>query len=280
MKFGVHLSTFTKTWHEDYYPYFKDVKAFGYDGVEFPLMSPDDFDVLKAKTKLKEYGLLCTCGTGMNPHRDIASADKAINNNGVKHLKKCIDICHELESDCLGGVLYAPWGMCISRQEGRDNIQRSLENLSGIGDYAKEKGVYLALEMINRYESYFLNTVADGKDYLKRIDHNHIKLHLDTFHANIEEKSIKNALISGGNDIYHIHFCENDRGIVGTGSINWQQVREGLEAISYKRWITIENFVMGNCEVGKDVFIWRDIEDSGRVAAKEGITFMKTLFSK
>ncbi len=280
MKFGVHLSTFTKTWNEDYYPYFKDVKEFGYDGVEFPLMSPHDFDILKAKTKLKEYGLSCTCGTGMNPNRDIASADKEINNNGVKHLKKCIDICHELESDCLGGVLYAPWGMCISRQEGTDNIQRSLENLSKIGDYAKEKGVYLALEMINRYESYFLNTVADGKDYLKRIEHDYIKLHLDTFHANIEEKSIKSALISGGKDIYHIHFCENDRGIPGTGSINWQQVREGLEAISYNRWITIENFVMGNCEVGKDVFIWRDIEDSGLVAVKEGIKFMKTLFHK
>lgn len=273
------MSTFTKTWDENLFKYIKDVKNFGYDGVEFPLMNPDEFMVGKAKKLLKEYELGCTCGTGMNPQRDISSKDKDINKNGVEHLKKCIDICNELESDCLGGVIYAPWGVCMTRQQGKDNIKRSLENLSILGDYAKEKGVVLALEMINRYESYFINTVDDGKEYLRIINNDNVKLHFDTFHGNIEEKSIKEALIAGGEDIYHMHFCENNRGVPGTGSINWKEVKEGLNTIGYNRWITIENFVMPNCEVGKDVYIWIAIEENGAVAAKKGIKFMRELFN-
>jgi|LGVE01.1.fsa_nt_gb D-psicose/D-tagatose/L-ribulose 3-epimerase len=278
MKFGIHLSTYTKSWEEDVLNYIPISKEFGYDGVEFPLMDPDTFQVTKAKKLINEMDLECTCGTGMNLNRDISSLDPDIKNNGIKHLKQCIDLCNTLETDCLGGVLYAPWGQYKTRHEAAENIKTSLENLNLIGDYAKEKGVTLALEMINRYETYFINTVNDGKNYLKTINHPNVKLHFDTFHGNIEEKNMKNALIEGGDDIYHVHFCENDRGIPGTGNINWNDVKIGLEAINYNRWITLENFVMPNCEVGKDTFIWRKIEKDGLTVAKESIKFIKELF--
>lgn len=278
MKYSIHLSTYTKSWSEDVLQYINISKKLGYDGVEFPLMDPEKFLVSKAKKLLVDNGLECTCGTGMNLNRDISSIDKTIRNNGINHLKKCIDICNELETDCLGGVLYAPWGQYKTRDEGKENIKISLENLSKLGDYAKEKGVVLALEMINRYETYFLNTIEDGKKYLKEINNSNVKLHFDTFHANIEEKDMKQALINGGKDIYHVHFCENDRGIPGNGQINWEEVKEGLCYIDYNRWITVENFVMPNCEVGKDTFIWREIETDGLTVAKESIEFIKKLF--
>lgn len=280
MKFGIHLSTYTKTWSEDVFQYIEPSKAYGYDGVEFPLMDPEYFDVKKAKKLLKDYDMQCTCGTGLNSNRDISSLDLVVQSKGVEHLRKCIDICSELETDCLGGVLYAPWGQYMTRHEGKERIESSLMNLAHIGDYAKKKGVVLALEILNRYETYFLNTVEEGKQYLKQINHPNIKLHFDTFHANIEEKSLKDALVNGDKDIYHIHFCENNRGIPGTGHINWQEVKEGLCHIGYDRWITLENFVMPNCEVGKDVFIWRSIDKSGNKVAKEGIKFMKHLMTE
>jgi len=280
MKFGIHLSTYTKSWAEDVFQYMPLTKELGYDGVEFPLMDPKSFDTTKAKNMLNEYELQCTCGTGLNPNRDISSLNIEAEENGIKHLKKCIDICNQLESDCLGGVLYAPWGQYMTREEGRANIEKSLENLNKIGEYAKEKGVVLALEMLNRYESYFINTVEDGKQYLKKINHPNIKLHFDTFHANIEERSLKEAITNGGKDIYHVHVCENNRGIPGTGNINWTQVRDALVDIKYDRWITAENFVMPNCEVGKDTFIWREIEESGKKVAQESIKFLKDLFTE
>lgn len=278
MKFGVHLSTLTKSWDEDYYPYFQDIKNYGYDGVEFPLMHPENFDIKLAKEMLGRYELACTCGTGLDKTRDISSLDPIVNRRGIAHLKRCIDICNALETDVLGGVLYSPWGQCKPRRAASENIKRSLENLARLGDYAKEKGVYLALEMINRYESYFMNTVDIGMKYLKAIDHAHVKLHLDTFHANIEERSVREAIMTGRDAIYHMHFCENNRGIPGTGSINWEQVRAGIDAAGYDRWITLEAFVMANCQVGDDVYIWQNIHDNGHVVAKEGMQFMKTLF--
>lgn len=277
MKYGIHLSTYTKTWAEDLLPYIGKSKEFGYDGVEFPLMDPDSFRTKEFKEELRRHDLLATCGTGLNPNRDISSLDENLRQKGIEHLKKCINICNDLEADCLGGVIYAPWGTYLSREDAKENIKYSHQNLRLLGEYAKEKGVTLALEMINRYETYFINTVEDGLGHLSEINHPNVKLHFDTFHANIEEKNIKQALIQADNQIHHVHFCENDRGIVGTGSIDWQEVKEGLEAIHYNRWITVENFVMPNCEVGKDTFIWRNIEKDGMRVAKESIQNIKDL---
>lgn len=280
MKYGIHLSTYTKTWNEDYFKYIKTSKELGYDGVELPLMDPDSFELEKAKSYLREYALLATCGTGLNPSKDISATDPIIRGKGISHLKKCIDICHELETDCLGGVLYSPWGQCFSREKAKNQINQSLNVLSEIGEYGKDKGVTLALEIINRYETYFINTVDDGLYYLKQINHPNIKLHFDTYHANIEEKNMKKALINGGKNIYHVHFSESDRGIPGTGQIEWQEVKEGLLAIQYNRWIIVENFVMPNCEVGNDTFTWRSIEKNGMTVAKESIKFIKHLMEE
>lgn len=278
MKFGIHLSTFTKEWSEDVLQYVPAVKEYGYDGVELPLMSPDEFDLTKVKKLLNQYKLQCTCGTGMNPNRDISSENIEIRQNGIEHLKKCIDICNELECDCLGGVLYAPWGQLKKRSEAKNDIKRSLEALCDMGEYAGKRGVVLAIEILNRYESYFVNTVSEGKEYLKQINNKNIKLHFDTFHSNIEEKNIYSAIVEGGKDIYHMHFCENNRGVPGSGNINWNEVKRGILDIGYDRWITLENFVMSECGVGKDVNIWRNIDKDGSTAACEGIKFMKNLF--
>ncbi|MBY2476711.1 sugar phosphate isomerase/epimerase [Clostridioides difficile] len=278
MKFGIHLSTYTKSWSDDIFQFLEKSKEYGYDGVEFPLMDPINFDVKKANALLEKYNMECTCGTSLNTTKDISSLNKIARYEGINHLKKCIDICNELETDCLGGVLYTPWGYHISRKDAKENIKFMLENLNVVGNYAKNKNVVLALEVLNRYETYVLNTIEEGKDYLKKINNENIKLHFDTFHANIEEKSLNSAIKLGGNDIYHIHFCENDRGIPGTGNIDWEGVKDGLLSINYDRWITIENFVMPNCEVGRETFVWRNINSSKDDVAKAGIKFMKNLF--
>ena len=280
MKFGVHLSTFQKSWNDDLYVLIKQSKEMGFDGVEIPLMNPDKFDVLKTKKILTDLNLKCTCGTGLNENEDISSLDSNIRDRGIKRLYKCIDIASALNAEVLGGVLYAPWGMCVSRNDFKDNYQVMVKSLQEVDKYANKKNVMLALELINRYESSVLNTVEDGLELLKQLNSTNIKLHFDTFHANIEEKNIKEAIIRGGKDIYHVHVCENDRGAVGTGSINFKEVKEALETIGYDNWITIENFVEANCEVGNDTFIYRNIEKNGFESAKIGLEYLKKLFNR
>ncbi|GAA0742598.1 sugar phosphate isomerase/epimerase family protein [Clostridium oceanicum] len=280
MKIGIHLSTFTKSWEEDIFQYFSVASKIGYDGVEIPIIDANNFDSKKSKKLLKENNLLCTCGTGLNIEKDISSIDKNIRDNGMKHLKKCIDICNELESDCLGGVLYAPWGMKKSRAEAKDNINFSIESLREIASYAEVRGVTLALEVLNRYETFFINTVEEGLDILKKIDSNNVKIHFDTFHGHIEEKSLKDAILKGGKNIFHVHFCENNRSTPGTGQINWREVKKALKEINYDRWITLENFTMPNCQVGNDVSIWRKTGESNYKVAELGFKFIKQLMDK
>jgi D-psicose/D-tagatose/L-ribulose 3-epimerase len=280
MKFGVHLSTFQENWNDDLYVLIKKSKEMGFDGVEIPLMNPDSFDTLKTKKLLTDLNLECTCGTGLNKNEDISSLDNDIRDRGITRLHKCIDISSELNADVLGGVLYAPWGLCVSRNEFKDNYQVMIKSLQEVDKYAKSKNVILALELINRYESSVLNTVEDGLELLKQLNCTNIKLHFDTFHANIEEKNTKQAIISGGEAIYHVHVCENDRGALGTGSINFKEVKEALDIIGYDNWITIENFVVSNCEVGNDTFTYRNIEKNGFQSAIIGLKYLKKLFNR
>ena len=277
MKFGVHLSTYCKTWGEDLRPYVSLSGELGYDGVEFPLLDPLNFPVIGMKKLLQKEGLVCTLGTGLSESKDITSLDPRVRKAGMDHLMRCMEIAHDLESDCLGGVLYAPWGETGDRNAKSERLRLGRDALMELSQKGKALGVTMALEMLNRYESSVINTVEEGKTFIKGLHGAPVKLHFDTFHANIEEKSIREALILGGEDIYHIHVAENTRGIPGSGSIDWKGFKEGIGAIGYDRWITLECFVMPNTEVGNDTFVWRKIEENGEKAAREGLDFMKRL---
>lgn len=278
MKFGIHLSTYCKKWGENLGPYVSLSKELGFDGVEFPLLDPVNFPVVEMKKLLRRDSLECTVGTGLTPNKDITSLDPMIRKAGMNHLIKCLEISHDLESDCLGGVIYAPWGETGDRSLKKDRRKIGLEALMELAAVGETLGVTMALELLNRFESSFINTVEEGNTMIEDLHGAPVKLHLDTFHANIEEKSLKEALILGEKSIYHIHVAENTRGIPGSGSINWKEFKEGIETIKYNRWITLESFVMAYTEVGNDTFTWRNIEESGEKAAKEGLDYMKKLF--
>ncbi len=270
MKIGIHLSTFTERWDEDVLQYLPVAKEIGYDGVEFPILNPFEIDSGKIESLLQKYDLQCTCGTGLSEDTNISSLDEATRERGIAHLKKCVDRCAELGSPLLGGVLYAPWGEKRPRRTAQENIQNSAASLKKVAEYAEKRNVSLALEILNRYESYFINTVSEGLEFLKNVGHANVGLHFDTFHAHIEERDLYQALVEGGRQIRHIHFCENTRGIPGTGQIPWNKVKAGMEEIGYDDWIVLENFVMPDCQVGETVSIWRPIEKSGREAAIKG----------
>ncbi|MDP2813390.1 MAG: dihydroxyacetone kinase subunit DhaL [Erysipelotrichaceae bacterium] len=278
MKFGIHLSVFTENWADDLEQYILKSKEIGYDGVEIPLMDPFGLDIKRLIKILEDNQILCTCGTGLSDQTDISSEDLVVRRNGINHLKKCIDICQQLSCDVLGGVLYSPWGKLYSRKDSEVRIECAIECLQEVGLYAKEKGVILALESINRYETYMLNTIQDGLDFIKRVGSEYVKIHFDTYHGNIEEKSIPDAIRSAKGEIYHVHFSENDRGIPGSGSIQWTKIKDALIDINYDRWVVLECFVKPDCETGTGTNTWRKIEVNADKTAQEGLKFMKDLF--
>ncbi len=259
MKLGIHLSSYTADWKDCGFDYIPHAVKTGYQAVEFPLMYPEDYDKKRAKKLLKEYHISCTCGTGMNEREDPSSEQEEVRQQGMKRLMKCIEIAGELEADCLGGVLYAPWGLKKPRTEAAENYKWAMESLSKAADYAEKLGITLSLEILNRYESYFMNTIQEGLAFIRQIGKDNVKLHFDTFHAHIEEADIKRAVLLGGKDIFHVHLCDNNRCAPGTGSIDFQQIKSALDEISYERCLMVENFILPDTEAGNESCIWRSM---------------------
>ena len=257
MKLGIHLSTFTPGWGDDVLPFIDTAAQIGYDAVEIPLMYPDAFDAAGARQRLREHHLACTCGTGLNPAEDISSLDADIRRKGMERLLRCTQLCEELGSDCLGGVLYAPWGLRTPRTQFAANRAWAVECLRSVADQAAHRGVTLSLEVLNRYESSFVNTIAEGRQLLAEIGCRNVRLHFDTFHAHIEEKNLAQAIRAGGADIFHVHLCDNNRGAPGSGAIDFDAVLDALREIGYTRYLMVENFVVPDCEAGSEVCVWR-----------------------
>lgn len=280
MKFGIHLSTMVHAWSDDHFAPMERLKVMGYDGVEFPLMDPEHFNVSYAKQELKRLNLKATCGTGLNPHADITSNDPAIHKAGVDRLLRCLQIAHELESDLLGGVLYAPWGVTRPRMEIMEGKKRSQETLVQLAEKAKAYGVKMALEMINRYETSYLNHTEDAAEWMAAINDPMIGIHYDTFHANIEEANQREAIRSLGDHLFHVHFCENNRGIPGTGHVDFSSVAEGLKEIGYDRWLTLENFALADCQIGNDCAIWKSKTQDPYQAAEQGLQYAKRIWEE
>lgn len=277
MKIGIHLSSFTTEWSNDVTNFIGLAKQIGYEVVEFPLLNPETFDIEKANRLLIEHNIAATCGTGINLTTDVTSLDEQIRLNGVNFLKKCVDICHSLGSKTLNGVLHSPWGMTIDRSKLIERRKQSIKSLKEVSNYSKGKDVTLCLEILNRYESSFINTIEEGLDFLKQIDSEFVKLHVDTFHSNIEEKNIIAAIDSAKDKIGHIHFADNYRGAPGTGQIDFENICKKLLDIEYDGNIVVECFVIPNTEVGNDVNIWRKLADNEIEMAKDSLRNIRKL---
>jgi D-psicose/D-tagatose/L-ribulose 3-epimerase len=144
-----------------------------------------------------------------------------------------------------------------------------------LGPVLESHGVEIAIEPLNRFETYFLNTAEDAVALCEAIHHPQVGILFDTFHANIEEKKLGDAFRQVGPHLKHVHTCENDRGIPGTGHVEWNDVFEALRAMQYDRWLTIESFGFALGELSAAASIWRDIAPTPESIAFEGVKFLR-----
>ncbi|MDK2897731.1 MAG: D-psicose/D-tagatose/L-ribulose 3-epimerase [Candidatus Atribacteria bacterium] len=283
MKFGVFGLLFYPRLTKSELAVFEKIKSFGYEGVEISLS--EDFmslnitkDVLR---EAKNVGINCLCSTSLDEKTNISSKDKKIRQNGIEFLKRCITTAAELESDVLGGVIYAPWGPAKRGPREQEEWEYCKESLATVAEYAEKYGVFLAIEPVNRFESYFLNTAAEAKSLISEIGHPQLKIHLDTFQMNIEEDHMYDAIKEAGNLLFHFHCCASNRGIPGNGHIEWDEVFKGLSEVNYERWLVVESFTpkVMEQEFGWQVAIWREIASPEDIA-KKGLEFLKTCYEK
>ena len=148
-----------------------------------------------------------------------------------------------------------------------------------MADYANTKGIKLALEPLNRFETDMINVVSQGLQFIKDVNMDNVGLHLDTFHMHLEEKSSPAAIRLAGDKIFHFHACENDRGVPGTGQVYWAEIGKALKQTGYQGPVVIESFTDQVKEIARAVCIWREIAPSQDAIAEQGLKFIKTIFA-
>lgn len=275
MKYAAHSLMWTPEFTEKDLGLFDKLKGMGFDGIEIHLNHPETLPVEKIKGKMQDTGMKCTFTATLEKKHNFLSSDSKKRDQGINFLKELMNIVAELEGDVLGGVIYAAWGEFTGKMRTNEEWDYSKESLLNAAEYAGKKGVVLALEPVNRYETYFLNTAEDARKLVEDINHPNVRIHLDTYHLNIEEESFYGSIKTAGEYLYHFHVCENNRGIPGTGHIPWEEVYKALKEINYNRWAIIESFVPAIEEIARMTAIWRNVAPSADAIAKEGLKFLK-----
>jgi len=278
MKYGAFALIWVPSFTERALYLFDKVRNMGFEGIEISLSQSflKSGPIMGIKRKSKQTGVKCVISTGLDEEHNIIDSEKSTRKRGVNYLKRCVEIASELNSDVLSGVIYAPWGKFTGLARTSEEWEYCKEGLWKVAEFAKEGGVYLAIDPVNRFESFFLNTASEAQKLIKEIGHPNIKMHLDTFQMNIEENNMYEAIKTAGDLLYHFHCCASHRGIPGTGHIEWDEVFEALKEVNYQRWLVIESFTpdIMKKEFGKQVAIWRRIASPDEIAS-EGLKFLK-----
>jgi D-psicose/D-tagatose/L-ribulose 3-epimerase len=257
------------------------VKAMGFDIFEISVETPGLLDVGVVKDVLRKNQLGgVICGV-FGPDRNIGSEDPKIVASAKTYICWLIDAAAQIGSEVVCGPMYS----AVGKEHLEDDRARKAEwdrSVSGIREmahYAKPKGVKLALETLNRFETDMLNIVSQGLEFARQTGMENIGLHLDTFHMHLEEKNSGEAIRLADKKIYHFHACENDRGVPGTGQVHWNEIAKALKDINYQGPIVIESFTNQVKEIARAVCIWREIAPSQDAIAQQGLQFLRTLLA-
>lgn len=277
MLFGASTFIWESPFGDDKMYLAEHVANLGFDVLEICIEDPERVSAAIIRRVAEEAGVgISVCGA-FGPDRDVSHEDPGRRRIGVDYLKFCIDLAAEVGSADVIGPMYSATGKTrlLPEEEREQQREWATESLREAADYAGERGVGLAIEPLNRFETDLINTVEQGLDLCERIGQNNVGLLLDTFHMNIEEKSIPDAMRAAGDRLRHFHSCENDRSAPGSGHVEWNATFEALSDVGYDGLVVIESFTPEIKEIARAVSAWRPVAKSGDDLAREGLAFLK-----
>lgn len=276
MKIGVNSFIWSAAFGTAQLPLLPKIKAWGFDGVEVPIFRPGEFAAAEIRAGVEANGLECTVCSVLVQGFSLISEDAAVRQATLVHMQDVIRAAAEAGTRVLAGPLYCPVGYLPGRRRTPDEWRWAVEAYQRLGDTLVRHGITLAIEPLNRFETYFLNTAADAARLVEEVNHPSVGVLFDTFHANIEEKSIGDGYRTVGRHLKHVHTCENDRGIPGSGHVEWDDVFRALGEVNYDGWLTIESFGFAIGNLSAAAAIWRDIEKTPESIAVEGLKFLRS----
>ena len=275
MKYGFNLLLWTGHVTDEHAPVLKALKRTGYDNVEIPIFegTPDYYARLGEQLAKLDFDVttVSVLGAGQN----CLAGDKAERKAAVERAKWVIDCTKALGGSIIAGPMHSQLGHFSGQGPTAEERKRGIEFHRQAGDYAAKHGVRFALEALNRFECYFLNTMDQLASYLDELDHPAVKGMFDTFHANIEEKDLPAAIRKIKRHMIHVHISENDRGTPGKGHVPWAETYKALRAAKYDGRLTIEAFGRGIPALAAATRVWRDFFPNKEEVYKFGFKHMK-----
>lgn len=281
MKLGFNLLLWTPHVTLQHEPILRALKKTGYDGVEIPMFEGDPAHYARLGELLDRIGLERTVVSVIGPAgKNPLSPDKAHQQAALDYAKWTIDCSAALGAPILGGPMHSELGHFTGQPATAAERKRAVTFHRRAGDYAARKKVTFALEALNRFECYFLNTMEQLAGYVEEVDHPAIKAMYDTFHSNIEEKDPVAAIKTIRPHMVHVHISENDRGTPGKGHVPWAETYKALKKAKYDGFLTIEAFGRAMPALAAATRVWRDFAPSPDEVYKLGFRNMKQGWAK
>ena len=282
MRFGLNTFLYASPFTNESVSMFKKLKKWGFDTVEIAIEDPSHVDpaVLKAAAAKAGLAIGSICAA-MGPGRDFRGS-AADQKNAQKYLTALVDQAAAMGCPRIIGPLYSVVGLIGSHDDKTKaaHFKLVVKNLKQLAKHAEKKGVLLCIEPLNRFETDFLNTCDQGLRLVKAINSPAVKLHLDTFHMNIEEKNQAAAILKAGKHLGHFHACGTDRGTPGGDSLDWKPIVGALKKIGYKQDVVIESFTTDVKVIARAAAIWRAMEPHRDDIAVKGLKNLNRFFGK
>ena len=275
MKFGINTLLWTAAFGEEHLQLLPKFREWGFDGVEIARFSFDGFPAAKIRAALAQEGLECTFCSALTGQTSLISEDPAVRRAAREFLVQGIHTAAELGAEVFLGPFCGPVGKLTGQRPTEDEWKYAVEGFRSLGDTLDQCSVRLAHEPLNRFETYFTNLSADVHKLCEEAAHPRLGILFDTFHANIEEKDSAAAIRAVAPRLFHVHTCESDRGLPGTGQVHWDTVLPALQDVGYGGWLVIESFGSRIPEIAAAACLWRDVAPSAEAIASQGVSFLK-----
>ncbi len=274
---GINTMVWTGSFSTGNLVLLETIRKAGFEVAELGIF---DFPALgcgAVRSALQANGLACTATSALPEDMSLLDSNPETRRRTVEWLCRAVDTLAAVGASVLAGPFYAPVGFLSGRRRTKDEWNYAVEGLRQVGEAIAGSGVRLAIEPLNRFETYFLNTAVDALRLYREVDQPLVGILFDTFHANVEEKDIPAALQSLGPALCHVHLSENDRGIPGTGHVPFSRVFETLTQMNYAGAAVVESFATTIPEIARAAAIWRDLYSSSDDFAADSAAFLRGL---
>jgi D-psicose/D-tagatose/L-ribulose 3-epimerase len=275
VRYGLNLLLWTDTLNDAVLPLLDEIKQIGYDAVELPVFELDVDKCARWGKHLDGAGLARTGVTVRGPDENPMSPDPAVRRRGVEHNKAAVDCAAAAGATILCGPFHSALGCFTGAGPTADEWKWAVDSMREVSEHAEKRNVTLALESLNRFECYLLNTTADGVRFCRDVDHPRCQMMYDTFHSHIEEKNTPAAIRALKGILAHVHISENDRSTPGAGNVRWSETFDALHEIGYDKLMMIEAFGLALEKLAAATKIWRRMFQTERQLAADGLKFMK-----